>query len=464
MKQFLIKLNRPSLKGFVLPLTLVVCVIILTIATGISIILAKELYFSKLSRLSQVAYYAADNGIMCAMTLDDQYVDPETGLGIFAYNDAITPEAVLQKYNQARGTNIALNNIKCATSEIFNPASPTNYEVSTFTRTDPVETGKTTRFSMRMDLGDGNYRCATVEINKTTTYRQIISRGFASCGTTLSYPIERAIISTSETVDGSTSPPPPPAPTVYLFTENGSWTVPQGVTSIKVWSVGGGGGGGGSNNSDGRAGGGGGAGGIAYREFSVTPGQSISYIVGAAGTGGRNSNDGNKGGNTTVTVSGTTLNGEGGDKGRFNNTSSSGGGTASGGTTNVSGGAGAGASGDVGGGGGGGIALANGQTSTQAGGAGGSGNDVENLFAALATIGVSTGGPGAGGDSGSSQPNAMNGGSATGFGSGGGGAGWYGGNGGNGLYGGGGGGAAGYDQSNMRGGDGGTGAVVIQTQ
>jgi hypothetical protein len=64
----------------VLPLTLIICVIILTISAGISIILAKELYFSRLSRLSQVAYYAADDGMMCATMIDDKYIDPDTGL------------------------------------------------------------------------------------------------------------------------------------------------------------------------------------------------------------------------------------------------------------------------------------------------------------------------------------------------------------------------------------------------
>jgi hypothetical protein len=59
----MIFLSKHKTKGFVLPLTLLICMIMLMIATGISIILAKELYFSKLSRLSQIAYYAADSGL-----------------------------------------------------------------------------------------------------------------------------------------------------------------------------------------------------------------------------------------------------------------------------------------------------------------------------------------------------------------------------------------------------------------
>lgn len=203
---FLSKVLKNNLRsrGFVLPLTLVICVIILTISAGISIILAKELYFSKLSRLSQVAYYAADNGMMCATMIDDKYIDPDTGLGIFQYAPTPTAQQVLDKYNLIRQSqslpDISLNSIKCATSDIFNTTT-TSYAVTAFSRTNSqgqAETGRTTTYSMTMNLGDGTTRCATVVINKTPKYRQIISRGFASCSTTSSYRVERAIVSTTE--------------------------------------------------------------------------------------------------------------------------------------------------------------------------------------------------------------------------------------------------------------------------
>jgi hypothetical protein len=196
--------RKAKAKGFVLPLTLVICVIILTISTGISIILAKELYFSRLSRLSQVAYYAADDGMMCATMIDDGYIDPDTGLGIFQYANSISPQSVLDKINANRIAKglpaLTLNSIKCATSDIFN-AGTTGYAVSNFSRTDSQgnpDSGNTTSYSMIMDLGDGTQRCAQVTINKTAKYRQIISRGFASCLTTSVYRIERAVVSTTE--------------------------------------------------------------------------------------------------------------------------------------------------------------------------------------------------------------------------------------------------------------------------
>ncbi len=200
------KIRQTRTRGFVLPLTLIICVIILTIATSISIILSKELYFSRLSRLSQIAYYAADNGLMCATMIDDQYYDQETGLGIFQYNNLVTSQMVLDKVNVQRVagglSSLSLYDIKCAASSIFD-TSVSNYAVVPFSRIDSAgnpDTGQTSTFNMRMDLGGGEYRCATVLVNKTPTYRQIISRGFASCGSVYAYPIERAIVSTAESV------------------------------------------------------------------------------------------------------------------------------------------------------------------------------------------------------------------------------------------------------------------------
>jgi hypothetical protein len=456
-KQLLKKFSLVRMRGFVLPLTLIVCVIILTIATGISIILAKELYFSKLSRLSQVAYFAADNGLMCATMIDDKYVDPETGLGIFQYNDLVTSQMVLDKVNANRQANgqgtVMLNDIKCATSEIFNSAV-TEYAVTPY----PEKNGRTTTFKMKMDLGGGDYRCATVVINKSATYRQIISRGFAFCNSTLQYPIERAIVSTSEST-GMVSAPPPQVSAV--LTSGTSWTVPAGVTSLKIWAIGAGGGGAGATGIDSTAGGAGGAGGIAYKEYAVTPGQVISYTVGAGGNYGLYDTDGSSGGASTVTVAGVTMYGFGGEGGKYNTGASGIGGSGSGGTTNVKGGDGSGASGDSGGGNGGGIGGANGSGASCGGGSGGQAVDVNGLFAVLSANNYPTTGPGAAGDCGGNNANMKNGQTATGVGSGGGGAGFYGGVGGGGGYGGGGGGAAGYTENFVYGGQGGGGIVVI---
>src|SRR5690554_6195879 len=87
---------------------------------------------------------------------------------------------------------------------------------------------------------------------------------------------------------------------VETFTSSGTWTVPAGVTEITVeaWGAGGGGGGSNSNNSGGSGGGGGGH---TTNTFSVTPGQSVAYTVGAGGAAGAaNAGTGGDGGQTTI--------------------------------------------------------------------------------------------------------------------------------------------------------------------
>ena len=461
--------SRYTVRGFVLPLTLVVCAIILTISAGISIILAKELYFSKLTRQSQVAYYAADNGLMCALMIDDHYVDPATGIGIFQYNNLVTAQSVLDSINaerQARGYSaITLNDIQCATSEIFD-SSATGYELTPFSYVNSggiAESGLTTKFSMRMDLGDGMYRCANIEVNKTPTYRQIISKGFASCSTTGTFPVERAIVNTSDNISTGSSTPPS-SPTPYQLTSGTSWIIPEGVTQLQIWAIGAGGGGAGATNIDTTSGGAGGAGGIAYQtNVAVIPGDTLVYSIGVPGTGGVGAAHGGDGGDTEATIAGLNIRGKGGGGGKYNNDVRGTGGTATGGAPNRSGGDGAGVSGDMGGGGGGALGTVNGTTGGCAGGTGGEAADVSGYLAVAAMLGYSTSGAGTGGGCSSSNINGMNGTSATGFGSGGGGAGYYGGNGGNGYMGGGGGGAAGYTSS-VRGGDGGSGIILIYTQ
>lgn len=466
----------PSPRGFVLPLTLVVCVIILTIATGISVILAKELYFSKLSRLSQFAYYAADTGLMCATAIDDRFVDPETGYGIFPYSNLVTSQMVLDKVNEQRedrGYNpIQLDQIECATSEIFDQAE-SNITTAPFTRVDDggnVESGQTTTFNMQMDTGGNTTRCATVIVNKTATYRQIISRGFASCDSVFGFPIERAVVSTSETSGVAVvPPPPPPQPTLNVIITtpgNGTWTVPEGVTSIKIWAIAAGGGGGNAYTFWGTtvAGGGGGAGGVVYREETVTPGEELTYGI---GTGG---NSNSNGGGTWVAFHYSrgieSVQAYGGGAGVPGYYGDGGGGSGStGGTGGVpsAGGSGSGGTSYFGGGSGGAINGGNATSPACNVVSGGQANDANGLFAVLTAIGgYPTSSPGANG--GCSQP--AGGTNATGFGSGGGGGGPHGGQGGAGLYGGGGGGGVSEQETfgwfiGADAGNGGNGAVII---
>jgi hypothetical protein len=73
-----------------------------------------------------------------------------------------------------------------------------------------------------------------------------------------------------------------------LFTENGTFTVPAGVTSVKIYAVGGGGSAEAGEFSNGSSGGGGGGAYVSVLGWPVTPGDAISVYVGAGGTAGIN--------------------------------------------------------------------------------------------------------------------------------------------------------------------------------
>lgn len=149
------------------------------------------------------------------------------------------------------------------------------------------------------------------------------------------------------------------------FTTSGtsSFTVPAGVTSVSAVVVGGGGGGSASTlASNGVSGGGGGGGGLSYGTFTVTPGETLTVIVGAAGTGGTSAgqNNATAGGTSQIRRGSTALLiANGGAKGNYN---VSGGTGASGGTGNL------GTEADGGGNGGNG---GEGQTGNGSGGGGG---------------------------------------------------------------------------------------------
>ena len=165
---------------------------------------------------------------------------------------------------------------------------------------------------------------------------------------------------------------------IVTFTTSGTWIVPADVTQItvEVWGAGGAGGGS-TENKEGGSGGGGG--GYSSGDFTVTPGQAISYTVGTGGI--RSTGNGTAGGSSSVTMSSVTLIANGGGGGGSNKGSVGTGGTASGGTTNTSGkngkrgnsSGGDGGDGANGGAGGDGVSDRNGNPGIAPGGGGGGG-------------------------------------------------------------------------------------------
>lgn len=206
---------------------------------------------------------------------------------------------------------------------------------------------------------------------------------------------------------------------INLTSSSGTWTVPTGVTTIKVLVVAGGGSGGSGLSGYGSTGGGG-AGGVVYNSsYPVTAGSNIPYKVGAgglapnantnlAGNNGTNSSFGTinvRGGGGGGSASQTThsagqLGGSGGGAGQwYAGTAPSGGA----GTTNQgnSGGNGAGGTTNNFAGGGGGKNTSGSSGSGQIGGKGGRGYNYSSIFGtSYGVFGCFAGGGGGGGNTG----------------------------------------------------------------
>jgi hypothetical protein len=92
-------------------------------------------------------------------------------------------------------------------------------------------------------------------------------------------------------------------PGAQVFTSDGTFTIPSGITKLKATIVGGGGG---SGRGNGAPSGGGGGGGTAIKYLtSLTPGNTISVTVGSGGTGRTGSNGNGTTGGTSSIASGT---------------------------------------------------------------------------------------------------------------------------------------------------------------
>lgn len=149
---------------------------------------------------------------------------------------------------------------------------------------------------------------------------------------------------TSNGTTWSSSAPSYAGMTSQVFTSNGTFTIPTGITKVKVTVVGGGGGSGGASASFCAAGysGGGGGGGAAIKYLTgLTPGNTLTVTVGAAGTAGSSSpGNGGTGGNSSVasgTQTITTVQGNGGVGSLANAPTGGAGGSSSGGDIAISG-------------------------------------------------------------------------------------------------------------------------------
>jgi hypothetical protein len=183
------------------------------------------------------------------------------------------------------------------------------------------------------------------------------------------------------------------------LTTSGSFTVPDGVTTLYVSGCGGGGGGGGSQTSINAtvAGSGGGSGGGFIEKFAmnVTPGQVINAIVGAGGSGGAaGGGTGFAGGTSSFGVV-SLQGGYPGQVGSSSQTSASGGAPGLGGSAGSGGGHGSWGGDSQAGEGGGAYGGSGGHSPF--GAAGGQVRGNINPIAGLSAAGYGAGGGGAGG-------------------------------------------------------------------
>ncbi len=203
-------------RGFILPFTMLISSLILLVTGTAMFLLSKQMYFSKVYRQSQTAYYAADDAIACALSVDDEFIGSD-GLGIFPSSTSTPWETYVQDVidyvNTARLADdplapiIDTSNLKCGQVAVFDVVQ-SSFATSTseyvYHYSDPisglpkVEYGIASIYNVRMPLGDGTFRCARVTVNKTETFRQIIAQGYAQCdnpnGT-----VERAVVNTTVT-------------------------------------------------------------------------------------------------------------------------------------------------------------------------------------------------------------------------------------------------------------------------
>lgn len=160
-----------------------------------------------------------------------------------------------------------------------------------------------------------------------------------------------------------------------------SWTAPAGVDEIQVLVVAGGGGGAYSVSSQG---GGGGAGGLIYKpSYRVKPGTTYTITVGAGGAGSTSENTGGADGSNSVFDSLTAIGGGGGNiRGNAGGSGGSGGGGGDSGQENGvnpgAGGSGTTSQGHAGGAGTEGVQYAGGGGGGGAGGPGGNGQDTRS--------------------------------------------------------------------------------------
>lgn len=217
--------------------------------------------------------------------------------------------------------------------ELTAPASVTSNRTVTFPDAD-------VNFSTGLGVAQGGTGATTLTANNVILGNGTSAVQFVAPGTSGN------VLTSNGTTWQSTTPSVYAGPQAQAFTGNGTFTIPTGITRVKVTVVGGGGGGArGVISTNGTSASGGAGGGTAIKWLSgLTPGNTLSVTVGGGGAGRTSTTgSGTAGGNSSV-ASGTqtisTITGNGGGGGQTGNDAPGAtGGSASGGDINITGGA-----------------------------------------------------------------------------------------------------------------------------
>lgn len=182
-------------KGFTLLYAILVSILVLSVGASIISITLKQTILSNSSRDSQLAFYASNTGIECALYWDIIGVELPTGetreLAVFPFSDATINQVFVEDYK---------DQIKCANGNIVTGVGFTNLQ--TYTGAWSQSNNVTTfRMALQDELSPSNEKsiyCAEVTITKTRNgdniNTRIVSQGLSNCDTEHPRTVQRGLV------------------------------------------------------------------------------------------------------------------------------------------------------------------------------------------------------------------------------------------------------------------------------